>query len=203
MRADTEAAGRGPKAVINNSVAVVVKTVADLRRGSLEGIAGLIDTAHAVLLNVATNTEAAGRGPKAVIDTAVAVVVKTVADLRRGSLEGIAGLIDTTHTVLLQVVANTEAAGRGPETVIDNSVAVVVKTVADLRRGSLEGIAGLVDTANAVLLQVVANTEAAGRGPETVVNNSVAVVIKTVADLRRGSLEGIASLSYTTNTILL
>lgn len=141
---------------------------------------------HTVLLNVSTNAQSAGGAAEVVVDHPVAVVVKTVADLRNCSLHGIACLRHTTHTVLLNMGTNAQSTGSGPESVIDCSVTIVVKPVAHLWDCSQHGIANLRHSANTILNCVVADSQAARGATEVVVGGPIAVVIESVADFDNG-----------------
>ncbi len=128
----------GVRAVRQPIAVVVQPVVADLQRRALEWIANLGDTAHAVLLDVQTDPETAGRRPESLVRRPVAVVVESVADfdLREGGL----GADDRSPgAVGSPVVAATGQAGRTRDaaagiTFVNTPVAVIVLPVADLGR---------------------------------------------------------------------
>ena len=191
-------------ALVGRTAAVVVEAVADLRRGRFARDAGQravdallgrgrADPREGIVAADVGTVDDEGVGARVLhgrfVREAVAVVVLPVADLRqRARLEADA-LLDAAE--LADVVAGIAearvASVAGAEVgglVVDETVAVVVDVVADLGLGLVELLAGR-DARDAVelarLARAVVRRVALG-ALQAVVDESVAVVVLTVAD---------------------
>ena len=132
MLALAQAAGGGPEAVIDESVAVVVLAVAGLVLRPQEGVAvgrRSIDASRFIVLAVA---ESARYGTQQLVHLAIAVVVSSVALLGRGTSIRIANLRLPIQAQFYFVLALPLPARNRADAIIRGAVTVVILQIAHL-----------------------------------------------------------------------
>jgi len=142
-------------------------------------------------------SKAAGEHPQPLIKEAVTVVVNPVTFLCHRPFLWITHLGDPVRTVLDDVGAYSLAARSRPESVILQTVAVVVQAVANLRGNAQEGVAHRDLSINAIILLVKTLAFAALHRTEVFVHRVIAIVVLAVTDLGRRPFHGIAHLRHT------
>ena len=189
LRADSEAARRGPQLFVGEAVAVVVLTVADLCAAAFERIARLRLAADAVLDYVLAHAQTARRRAQVLVDRTVAVVVDAVARLRGRAVEAVALNPSAAQAGGEDLLAGADAAGDRAEALVRLSVTVIVEAIAGLVDGTSPGVTLPRLPVDAVVDRVSADPEPTDAGSEVLIDRPVAVLVAPAAGLLGRTLE--------------
>jgi len=188
------------KVLVNQAVAVIVQRVALLVDGSFQWIALVLEPPQAVRYGVVAQSKPASRCPQVLIHKAIAVVVRTVANLLLRALQRVTLVRRSVEARGRAVEAKPLAARDRPQSLVDLQVTVVVNAVAHLRNRTSKGVANLDARIQAVGYRMFTGPDSAGGLAQVLVSLPITIIVQAVANLARSTVERIADLHDTVGT---
>jgi len=166
--------------IVNDSVAIVVLTVADLLLGPFELVTGLHFAVDTVLLFVSALPEPATDRTEILVLLIVTVIVHPVADLGLGPFEGVALLLLAADAGGSGMESSSLATGQCGQLLVHLAVAVVVETIAQFLYGTCHGVALVGGSPQAGGNRMITFSLAAGHPSQILIREPVAVVVLAV-----------------------